>query len=671
MNFSLREWKQFRKLTLLIEGRIDDAKKAAPLVMAISQVVKKFNPNENSFVEEWVKRDPSGNQKYLVWVMKEAEADLKRYYHSNYSKMLDMFNEFLDKGYVATDDDEDIDPERRKELSNNVVKEAVNRVWRKMIEGFGSRVGMLKRFDELVKRKLIRGKETDINQYTDFSAVANMIDEVEEEIEKKEQQKQAERNIDVIHKDEDFFIFEPLAFEASCHYAQRYGERGTKWCISSDDYPRYWEEFAANDNKFVFVFNKHGDKFSIQNNEWDRPQDIAGHTANHGTTVWDAADNPMSFSEFIDHSGVTPELVEKITDHYADNHGMEIQNERSSNEEELEEARSMWERMKDEEERVQELNMDVVLDLTDDEDGDFQILDLGFTIYLPRALFKDEHSVREAFDDAEDTIQEMIDNNHDIDGYAHSVSFESDPGRPGTYGIHVSYDGNTFSAASDFYDYISSFVYSVYSVAGYDFHDEKITIEDLPSLTKKIFYAMAVEDPDATVADLPEYEHFSYVLEEHPSFDAAMTSPRFKVGRYPADVTGPQRSDFSKAVKERLVKWLSNAISAEQLELGRSPNKELATERKWHTDNTLNRWLEVHPRVDWSSANDQTMDLVIRMFQELPPEKGSTPLLATEIMDENWDVVRQIAVRQFAESFPDTPLTEGIKKRRKMRIKFR
>jgi len=45
-------------------------------------------------------------------------------------------------------------------------------------------------------------------------------------------------------------------------------------------------------------------------------------------------------------------------------------------------------------------------------------------------------------------------------------------------------------------------------------------------------------------------------------------------------------------------------------------------------------------------------------------------LLATEIMDENWDVVRQIAVRQFAESFPDTPLTEN-KSPRKIKIKIK
>ena len=81
--------------------------------------------------------------------------------------------------------------------------------------------------------------------------------------------------------------------------------------------------------------------------------------------------------------------------------------------------------------------------------------------------------------------------------------------------------------------------------------------------------------------------------------------------------------------------------------------------------------MEVHPRVNWTSSSDRTLDLVILVYQGLPPEKGSTPLLALEILDENWDEVRQIAVRQFAESFPEAPLTEGIKKKRKIRIKFR
>jgi hypothetical protein len=662
MNFSLRGWKQYRKLTLLVEGRIDDARKAAPIISAVSKLAKQANPREPDFIDNVVAFDPTGNQKYLVWTVKAMEKNIR---DSMSDRILDAVIEYAQTGHEGLGPDDVTSIQR-------AAAEDWDKVWRLLIDRYGLFKDVIQDFHKFVKRKIIRGEEADINKYVDWSALDARNEQAREELDEKAKQKRLRKSVDVIYADDDWFIFEPLTHEASCHYAQRHGSQGTKWCISSDDFPNYWEEFAAADNKFVFVFNSRNRKFSIQNNEWDRPQNIAGHTANHGTTVWDEVDDPMSFNDFRAASKIPTTLVEKITDHYADKHGMDVQDELSSNEEELEDARSMWERLKEEDERVEELNMDITLELADDFGGgdELQVHDLGFTIYLPRTLFKDKHSAGEAFDDAEDTIQEMIDNNHNIDGYADGVSFDSDPIHPAHYAIHVSYGSNTFSSASDFYNYISDFIHNVYSEVGYEFHDEEITIGDLPSLTKKVFYAMAVEDPDATVADLPEYEHFSYVLEEHPAFDVAMTSPRFKVGQYPADVTSSGRSDFSQAVKERLIKWLSSAISAEQLELGRTPNKELAAQRKENSESTLSRWLEVHPRVDWSRADARTMDLVVRVFQELPPEKGSTPLLATEIMDENWGEVRQIAVRQFAKSFPETPLTEN-KSPRKIRIKIK
>ena len=51
MNFSLREWKQYRKLTLLIEGRIDDARKAGPIINALSKLAKEAHQQESDFVD--------------------------------------------------------------------------------------------------------------------------------------------------------------------------------------------------------------------------------------------------------------------------------------------------------------------------------------------------------------------------------------------------------------------------------------------------------------------------------------------------------------------------------------------------------------------------------------------------------------------------------------------
>ena len=63
---------------LLIEGRIDDARKASPFVQLIDAVAKEFKPNHVPLIDNWAGQDPTNNQKYLVWVMKQAEAGIAR-----------------------------------------------------------------------------------------------------------------------------------------------------------------------------------------------------------------------------------------------------------------------------------------------------------------------------------------------------------------------------------------------------------------------------------------------------------------------------------------------------------------------------------------------------------------------------------------------------------------
>ena len=228
MNFSLREWKQFRKLTLLIEGRIDDARRAAPLISALTKLAKQANPNEPDFIDKVVEFDPSGNQKYLVWTIKAMEKNLR---NSWSDRLLDGVIEFARAPFGVASDD--VIPIQRAAAQH------WDEIWRHLLARYGLFKELIQDFHGFVKRKIIRGEETDINKYEDWSHLDIAVERARREVEEKEKQKRLRKSINVIHADDDWFIFEPLTYEASCHYAQRHGKQGTKWCISSDDYPQY------------------------------------------------------------------------------------------------------------------------------------------------------------------------------------------------------------------------------------------------------------------------------------------------------------------------------------------------------------------------------------------------------------------------------------------------
>ena len=73
----------------------------------------------------------------------------------------------------------------------------------------------------------------------------------------------------------------------------------------------------------------------------------------------------------------------------------------------------------------------------------------------------------------------------------------------------------------------------------------------------------------------------------------------------------------------------------------------------------------------YEDDNKPIMRVKIQLDIDLPPAPGAAAFRAAEVLDQNWDTVKQILLREFKKEWPDEPLNEGIKKRRKMRIKFK
>ena len=55
---------------------------------------------------------------------------------------------------------------------------------------------------------------------------------------------------------------------------------------------------------------------------------------------------------------------------------------------------------------------------------------------------------------------------------------------------------------------------------------------------------------------------------------------------------------------------------------------------------------------------------------DLPIAQGSAIAKAIEVMDNNWNTVQQIVLKQFKKEWPDKPLAEG-RSPRKLRIKIK
>lgn len=166
---------------VLVEGRVEDARKKYPDV-------------NNELFNYYVDNDPSGNQKYLDWLLKRTPEHL------------------INKVYSTT-------------------RHIVNK---------------LKLFHD--KNQMFKIK--DINQYKSFGDLITAVGDVEEKLVRKQIKQQAKQQKDVIYKDDRWLVVSPHTWEASCYYGA-----GTKWCITSTDDTAYWDRYSKN-STFFFIIDK-------------------------------------------------------------------------------------------------------------------------------------------------------------------------------------------------------------------------------------------------------------------------------------------------------------------------------------------------------------------------------------------------------------------------------
>jgi hypothetical protein len=164
---------------LIIEGRVSDAK-------------KKFKETSDEIFNYYVENDPSGNQKYLDFLLTYTPKD--------YKKVGGLQTAFID---------------------------------------------LVTFFHQYQNMYTIK----DINQHT-VNSLMYHTKIVKSKLEDKLEKKHAKKEKTVVYEDNRWLVVAPHSWKASCYYGM-----GTKWCISMRETESYWQKYDK-DSTFFFVIDK-------------------------------------------------------------------------------------------------------------------------------------------------------------------------------------------------------------------------------------------------------------------------------------------------------------------------------------------------------------------------------------------------------------------------------
>ena len=195
---------------VLLEGRIDDVKRKFPDV----------DPN---VIDYFVQNDPSGNQKYLEWLVKAM----------THEPTIQSVEEILDEG--------------RAMMQFKTPQEFLMMLIKKFHELLPYLVHTLENGEKEGTTDLYEYKFTDSEM---INFLGYDISQAKERKEEKDKEKSAQKNADKIYEDSNWLVIRAKTHESSCHYGA-----GTKWCTtmknSSSHFTRETER-----NFLIYVINK-------------------------------------------------------------------------------------------------------------------------------------------------------------------------------------------------------------------------------------------------------------------------------------------------------------------------------------------------------------------------------------------------------------------------------
>ena len=226
--------------------------------MAKKKDLKDQNPKFMiDLVEILAENDPSATNKYLPFMVKQAES------------WVDWLKE---------------------ELKKNTFKEMFD---------------IVKEFEDLSSKNLLENK--DIYSYSSNQEIVDTIKLAREKVTKSQVKK---FETITLHEDDRFLVLQPLTSRSSNVYG-----KSTKWCVSSEqnDFKRHFVQYTEN-GVLVFVIDKSIKEEQSRDNIFSKvafhnDKTKEGHAA---TTIWDSKDVQVSAVGMMELMEVIPQDVMKV-----------------------------------------------------------------------------------------------------------------------------------------------------------------------------------------------------------------------------------------------------------------------------------------------------------------------------------------------------------------------
>tara|TARA_R100000808_G_scaffold24945_1_gene59710 strand:- start:2393 stop:4828 length:2436 start_codon:yes stop_codon:yes gene_type:complete len=253
---SFNSWRNYVNEDLLVESRYKDALAYAQNFnkmgkqFKVKDVVDQFTPEHEQRLKDAMKRgieyareeDPSGDNKYLMWIARYLRKDLAR--------RLQKFS----KNW-STDPVNYYDPEAKKNsafdpdvITNSIASHLVDLVL--------ATSTTIKDYHLLKQRNLFK---KDINDYDPVNMAGDFKNDViiamrdyEGRQAKEKLKQQVKGEADDLLETDDYAVIRPNTEGASCYYGW-----GTRWCISARESRNYFNQYTGEGKSFYFVMFRH------------------------------------------------------------------------------------------------------------------------------------------------------------------------------------------------------------------------------------------------------------------------------------------------------------------------------------------------------------------------------------------------------------------------------
>jgi len=206
---------------ILLEGRIEDAERY------IHNSVGLMSDESQEIFQNFVDSDPSGNHKYLMWMVKIYDREGNSTNPNDITSLVQRFHKNVDRLTIAFIMNMDV-------------------------------------FDPSGK---IATSPKNIDSYDDLEQLERVMDEMDTITTKKEKEKEAKSGVDKLYQDDRWLLVKPNTHEGSCYYGS-----STKWCTAMKDRTTHFEDYSKTGSLFYIIDKKQdvGDFFKIAlHKKWD------------------------------------------------------------------------------------------------------------------------------------------------------------------------------------------------------------------------------------------------------------------------------------------------------------------------------------------------------------------------------------------------------------------